>query len=215
MDEFNPNSASAVPANLVLPAALNNTARNFTQAETIFYFSLVWLMSISGGYSQPTNLTQYNLLASAYQGIWSNNYTNLLNYDYIDKLSTTEKNNPYKAIAKIMKVYFYENLVDTYGNIPYKEALQTGTGILKPKYDPQQDIYEDLVVQLDAAMNLIETAPADADQVGNYDIIYHGDMTLWHKFANTLKLRLLITQADMSGRTSYITGALATSSHSC
>jgi hypothetical protein len=211
VDEFNPNSASAVPANLVLPAALNNTARNFTQGDGYNFIPLWYgLMSISGGYSQPTNLTQYNLLASAYQGIWSNNYTNLNNYDYIEKLSTTEKNNPYKAIAKIMKVYLYENLVDTYGNIPYKEALQTGTGILKPKYDPQQDVYEDLVLQLDAAMNLIDTAPADADQVGNYDIIYHGDMTKWHKFANTLKLRLLLTQSDMSGRTSYITSALAT-----
>lgn len=212
VDEFNPNSASAVPANLILPAALNNTARNFTQPDN-YQFIYLWygMMSVSGGYSQPTNLTQYNLLASAYQGIWSFNYTNLLNYDYIDKQSTTEKNNPFKAIAKIMKVYVFENLVDTYGNIPYTDALSTGTGVLKPKYDPQQDVYEKLVIELDAAMKLIETAPADADQVGSYDIIYHGDMTLWHKFANTLKLRLLLTQSDMSGRTSYITGALATS----
>jgi hypothetical protein len=214
VDEFNPNSASAVPANLILPAAINNTAAFFTQPDN-YSFIYLWYgcMSISGGYSQPTNLTQYNLLASAYQGIWSSNYTNLLNYDYIEKNSTTAQNQPYKAIAKIMKVYLYENLVDTYGNVPYKEALQTGTGILKPKYDDQQSIYEDLVLQLDAAMDLINTAPVDADQVGNYDIIYHGDMSLWLKFANTLKLRLLVTQSGMSGRDAYISSAVATTPH--
>lgn len=214
VDEFNPNSASAVPANLVLPAALNNTARLINQPGN-YAFVYLWYgcMSISGGYSQPTNLTQYNLLASSYQGLWSYNYTNLLNYDYIDKNSTTDKNKPYKAIAKIMKAFIFQNLVDTYGNIPYTDALQTGTGVLKPKYDDAQTIYEDLVVQLDAAMDLINTSPVDADQVGDYDIIFHGDMTLWLKFANTLKLRLLMNQSDMAGRSTYITAALATTPH--
>ena len=75
---------------------------------------------------------------------------------------------------------------------------------LKPKYDDQQAIYEDLVLQLDAAMDLINTTPVDAEEVGAYDIVYHGDMGLWMKFANTLKLRLLVNQSDMAGRASYI-----------
>jgi len=211
VDEFNPNSASAVPANLVLPAALNNTARDFTQPDNYQFISFWYgLMSISGGYSQPTNLTQYNLLASDYQNNWRNHYENLLNYDYIEKAASTVNQQSFKAIAKIMKVYIYQTLVDVYGNIPYSEALQTDKGILKPKYDAQQTIYEDLVVQLDAAMTLITSTPADADPVGAYDIVYQGDMGKWLKFANTLKLRILVNQADMSGRTAYITGALAT-----
>jgi hypothetical protein len=211
VNEFNPNNASSVPPNLVLPAALNNTARNFTQPDNYNFVSF-WYggMSISGGYSQPTNLTQYNLLNSDYQGIWSNNYTNLQNYDYIIKNSTAPKLQAYNAIAKIMKAYVFQGLVDVYGNVPYTEALQTDKGILKPKYDNQQSIYEDLVLQLDAAMDLINTLPADAEEVGTYDIVYHGDMTLWYKFANTLKLRMLVNQSGMADRTSYITGALAT-----
>lgn len=211
VDEFNPNNASAVPANLVLPAALNNTARDFTQPDNYNYIYFWYgLMSISGGYSQPTNLTQYNLLASDYQNNWRNHYYNLLNYDYIEKQASTPKLQSYKAIAKIMKAYVFQTLVDTYGNIPYSEALQTDKGILKPKYDPQQEVYEKLVLELDAAMDLINTTPADADAVGNYDIVYHGDMGLWHKFANTLKLRMLVNQSDMSGRAGYISSALAT-----
>ena len=76
VNEFNPNSASAVPANLVLPSALNNTATNFTNPDN-YSFVYFWYgaMSISGGYSQPTNLTQYNLLNSSYEGNWSRSYT--------------------------------------------------------------------------------------------------------------------------------------------
>ncbi len=124
------------------------------------------------------------------------------------------RDNYFKAIAKIMKAYVYQYLVDVYGNVPYTQALKTDEGILKPEYDNQQTIYEDLVLQLDAAMDLITDAPGDANEVGDYDIIFDGDMDLWWKFANTLKLRLLLNQSGMANRAAYITGALATQPHS-
>lgn len=217
VNEFNPNSASAVPANLVLPAALNTTSNIMTSPGN-FEFVYLWYgcWCISGGYSQNASLTQYNLLNGAYQGDWDNTYLNLQNYDYIEQSSTTDQQKPYKAISKIMKAYLYQTLVDIYGNVPYSQALKgsAATQILKPAYDKQQDIYEDLVLQLDAAMDLINSAPADAVEVGDFDIIYHGDMGRWLKFANTLKLRILINQSGMTGRDSYITGALATTPHS-
>jgi hypothetical protein len=214
VDEKNPNQASAVPAYLVLPAAQNATAYYMNQSDywTFIYF---WygLQSCSGGYSQPTALTQYKPINGSYQGIWSGLYINLQNYDYIIKNATSPVEKPYRAIAKIMKAYIYQSLVDIYGNIPYTEALQTDANLLKPKYDNQKTIYEDLVVQLDSAMKLIDTAPANAAEVGDYDIVYHGDMSLWWKFANTIKLRMLLNQADMTGRSAYITAALATTPH--
>ncbi len=216
VNEFNPNQASAVPASMVLPAALNTTSRIMTLPDN-FSFIYLWYgcMSISGGYSQPTALTQYNLLNSSYEGNWNNSYLNLQNYDYIEKSSASPKQQPYKAIAKIMKVYVFQMLVDSYGNIPYSQALKGSDAVqvLKPAYDEQQTIYEDLVIQLDAAMDLITSAPADAEEVGDYDILFHGDMNMWWKFANTIKLRLLINQSDMTGRASYITTALATTPH--
>jgi hypothetical protein len=217
VNEVNPNSASAVPASLILPAALNNTARLINQPDN-FSFIYFWYggMSVSGGYSQPTNLTQYNLLNSNYQNNWFNAYTTLQNFDYIDQNSATDKLKPYKAISKIMKVYIFQVLVDCYGNVPYSQALKGSAAdqILKPAYDDQKAIYEDLVIQLDAAMELINSTPGDAEEVGDYDIVYHGDMSLWLKFANTLKLRILINQSDMANRASYITTALATTPHS-
>ena len=213
VDETNPNSASAVPANLVLPAALNNTA-NFIDQPDNYSFIYLWYgcMSVSGGYSQPAALTGYNLVNGSYQNNWYYSYMNLQNYDYIEKSSSTANLQSFKAIAMIMKAYIFQYLVDCYGNVPYTQALKGSESpqVLKPAYDPQQTIYEDLVVKLDAAMDLINTTPADADPVGNYDIIFGGDMGMWLKFANTLKLRILINQSDMSGRSGYISTAIAT-----
>jgi hypothetical protein len=211
VNEFNPNSASAVPASLVLPAALNNTSNLMNSAGSYdFVYEWFGCWSISGGYSQDLNMTGYNLLNTFRQNIWASSYLNLQNYDYIEKNSTTASLKSYRAIAKIMKAYLYHNLVDVYGNVPYSEALKTSAGILKPKYDAQQTIYEDLVVQLDTAMNLIANTSADAEAVGVRDIIFQGNMSKWAKFANTLKLKILLNQVAMSGRSSYIQTALAT-----
>jgi len=211
VDETNPNNASTVPANLILPAALNYTSILMnTPGNYAFINEWYGLWSISGGYSQDLNMTEYNLLNSHFQGNWSSSYTNLKNYDNIEKSATAPALMSYRAIAKIMKVYLYQNLVDNYGNVPYSQALQAESSVLKPAYDPQQTIYEDLVVQLDTAMNIIATTPLTATLVGSGDIIFGGNMGNWAKFANTLKLRILMNQADMAGRAAYITAHLAT-----
>ena len=86
-----------------------------------------------------------------------------------------------------MKAYIYQILVDTYGNIPYTQALQGDKGILKPAYDAQQAIYEDLVIQLDTAMNIISTTPADVEALGANR--YYLSMVIWE---NGLNLPILL-----------------------
>ena len=72
-------------------------------------------------------------------------------------------------------------------------------------------IYEDLIVQLDAAMAAIQARSCSRHAIpARSDIMFGGDMDNWLKFANTLKLRILVHQSDMSGRASYITSAIAT-----
>jgi hypothetical protein len=212
VNEVNPNSASKVPAKLLLPAALNNTAQMMNNPRN-FDFVYLWhgLWSISSGYSQPSNLVQYRLLNSSYQNTFQLSYTIGQNLTEIEKASTDPKDAGYKAIAMITKAYIIGNLVDLWGNVPYSEAFKTEEGILKPKYDDQKAIYEDLVLKLDAAIKLIQGLPADATEIpSSADIIYAGDMTKWAKLANTIKLRLLVHQSGMSGRDAYIKSAIAT-----
>ena len=106
-----------------------------------------------------------------------------------------------------MKAFHFQILVDTYGDVPYSEAL--GRSLLAtPKYDDAQTIYEDLIVQLTDAIALIKNAPANVVVPGADDCMFGGDMEEWIRFANTLKLRILVRQSDMTGRESYITTEL-------
>ena len=76
VNEVNPNSASKVPAKLLLPAALKNIATNMNTPGN-FDFVYLWhgLWSISTGYTQPTALMQYNLQNTSYQGLQFPNVT--------------------------------------------------------------------------------------------------------------------------------------------
>ena len=211
VNEKNPNNASAVPPKLLLPAVLNNMASLMNTPGNFDYIYL-WhgLWSISSGYSQPTNLVQYNILNSSYQGVYNNTYIYGQNLTEIEKAATDPKDAYYLATAMILKAYAFQNLVDIWGDVPYSEAFKTNEGILKPKFDKQQAIYEDLILKLDAAIKLIQNAPAAANAVpASSDILYKGNMALWAKFANTIKLRMLVHQSGMTGRDTYIKSAIA------
>lgn len=212
VNETNPNSASKVPAKLLLPAALNNTAATMNNPDR-FEFVYLWYgqWSISSGYSQPQSLVQYKLFNTSYQDAFQESYTTAQNFDEIVKSSTDPKDANFKAIGMIMKAYIIHNLVDLWGNVPYSQAFGAADGILKPVYDDQKVIYEDLILKLDEAIGLIQNRPADATEIGaSSDIMFAGNMTLWAKFANTIKLRMLVHQSGMSGRDAYIKSAIAT-----
>ncbi len=100
-----------------------------------------------------------------------------------------------------MKAYHFQLLVDCYGDIPYSEALGRSLEAT-PVYDDAQTIYEDLIVQLTDAIALIKNAAGcpDVQNLATDDGMFGGDMEEWIKFANTLKLRILVRQSDMDGR---------------
>jgi len=214
VNEVNPNSASAVPPKLLLPAALTNIVKlmdNPSNFDFVYLWHGIW--SISQGYSQPANLMQYRLFNTSYQGNFGTLYTIGQNFVEMEKASTDPKDGAFLGIAKTMKAYIMQELVDMYGNVPYTDAWKTADGVLKPKYDDQKAIYEDCVLQLDAAIKLFQGLPADATAIdGASDVMFGGSIDKWTRFANTLKLRMLVHQSGMAGRDTYIKAALATTS---
>lgn len=100
-----------------------------------------------------------------------------------------------KAVAMLLKAWLYQNMTDTWGNIPYSEALNAE--IRSPKYDTQSSIYSGLLADVDAALALIDESAAGP--MG--DLVYGGDMASWKKFANTLKMRIAIRMADVNTST--------------
>ena len=207
VDEVNPNSASAVPPKLLLPAALNNLVMVMDNPR-YFDFCYLWFgaWSISSGYAQSPTFVQYSLYNSSYQAAWSILYPIGENLTVMQNAATDPNDGGYLAIAMIMKAYIMQNLVDIWGDVPYSQAFGATAGILKPKFDDQKTIYEDLEVQLTKAISIINGLTVNANAIpASSDIMFGGNMSLWAQFANTLKLRLLVHQSGMSGRASYIT----------
>ncbi|WP_394675045.1 SusD/RagB family nutrient-binding outer membrane lipoprotein [uncultured Chryseobacterium sp.] len=103
------------------------------------------------------------------------------------------------ATLEIEEIFIWENLVDTYGDIPYYDTFKPDEN-LTPKYDDAKTIYLDLIKRIDIALAQIKSgANGYAPVSGNYsgDLVYSGNMTKWKKFANSIKLRLGMNLADV------------------
>jgi hypothetical protein len=187
----NPNLPSVASPNLLLSGALKTTADIVNGPDYAMYACWVGYMSWSTGFQANVQLEEYQFTTADYQGVWSDNYLNLSNYNAILG-ATTEPN--YQAIADIMMAYEYEALVDNYNNVPFSDALQ-GSKNLNPAYQTGQSIYLALMKQLDAAITLIQKAPVSAANPESADIMFGGNMTNWILFANTLKLRLALRES--------------------
>jgi hypothetical protein len=95
-----------------------------------------------------------------------------------------------------MEVYTFSILVNTFGNVPYTEALDPNN--LFPKYDDAKTIYDDLLVRIDADIAALN--PSAAGFSSTADLIYGGAVPKWVKFANSLKIRMAMTIADVDAQ---------------
>ncbi|MCW1147391.1 SusD/RagB family nutrient-binding outer membrane lipoprotein [Flavobacterium lacisediminis] len=193
----NPNQATESNVNPKLTLAAVQTAsysplvRRMNELGSVFMNQ--WgpnVNSFTGGYAEEFGITMSN---NFYEDIWTSVYRSTYEYSNIINYPSANYDN-HKAIAKIMKSFYFQYLVDIYGDIPYSQA-HLGTANAFPAYDDDQAIYRDLIVQLDSAINMINNAPSTTVQVGGEDVMLGGDMSTWVKFANTLKLRILLRQA--------------------
>jgi Starch-binding associating with outer membrane len=199
----NPNVSSKATPDLVLTNALKVTGG--TQITPGAYTAVSEWMGYwapSGSYAiSSSDGASYKQTNDFGDPIWTTFYRNLEDYEYVEKTATENKQYFYTAAAKTMKALVFGQLVDGFNNIPYKQALQ-GTSLIQPQYDNGKDVYEALAADLDAAISLFKRT----DAVGSptQDILFAGNNAKWIQFANTLKLRLLIRQSEMSGRSAYI-----------
>jgi|25_taG_2_1085351.scaffolds.fasta_scaffold02104_4 hypothetical protein len=96
------------------------------------------------------------------------------------------------AMIEVLQVFTWHVLVDTFGDIPYTEALDLQNST--PVYDDDAAIYADIVTRLDSAISQLTDG---AGGFGTADYLYNGDAGQWSKFANSLKLRLALRYANV------------------
>lgn len=197
----NPNSLPTATPAFVIANALNVTSTNMVGPNEIgSYWSGQWTQS--NGYILSTTTFAYNFTNGDFN-YWDGFYDNLQDYQYVINGADAAGQGYLKGPAKVMKAFVFQHLVDMYGNVPYSDALK-GVGSLAPKFDDQKTVYEGLITLLDGAIADLK-ANAFASSYASSDIMFKGSVTKWIQFANSLKLRILVHQARITGRDAYIT----------
>lgn len=99
-------------------------------------------------------------------------------------------------------IYFYDHsqkVVDLHGDIPWTDAgkLSANGGDYSnslPKYDNADSVYIKMLNDLKSfadELNTIVVSPAIQTGFKNQDLVNRGNLTLWKKYCNSLRLRLL------------------------
>lgn len=184
-----PNNPKTLATNALLSGAERSISGIVASGTPNLY-----VQYLSGG--QYSGQSRYQTLNFDYAGIYTDPLRNLntiikINTDASTKnLPSTLKNGSNSnqiAVAKILRAYFFNIITDRWGMAPYKEALKGVLGEdanIYPKYDTQETIYRGIFEDLDSAIAMINTS--ELAPTGDY--LLSGNMTMWKKFANSLKL---------------------------
>jgi len=153
--------------------------------------------------------------------LWELGYPNdVLNIvDAVDRSAKDPLKTNLNAMCRIMKVYIFARMTDLYGDIPYSQAGKGYiSGVVRPEFDAQKDIYDDFFKELTAASAQLD---ASKDNVAA-DIFYHGNTAAWKKFANSLHLRLAMRlskidedKAKAEVQAAYAAGVFTSADDNC
>ena len=198
-----PKHTSFVPSeNLLATGLYQSSYYIFTPSVNFNNFRFFTQQWSETSYPDETN---YDLVTrNQPRNFWDRMYVySINNYQQAKKNIPEELSDPANADAdvvtnkyatlEIAEIFVWEHLVDTYGDIPYTDAMKAADGLYAPKYDDAKAIYTSLLSRIDAATAKIVTTKSGYT---SGDLIYHGNMSKWKKFANSIKLRLAMNLAD-------------------
>ncbi|WP_419868466.1 SusD/RagB family nutrient-binding outer membrane lipoprotein [Chryseobacterium sp. CT-SW4] len=142
--------------------------------------------------NEGNTYSRYYLTEGSGSGLWNTSYRWLKQINDLKKYAVKEQNNNYLAISMVLNAWIYANLTDSFGDIPFSEAVKIDEGITTPKFDKQKDIYIRLLNDLKEANSLFDTTKTLTET----DLFYNANSSTagivsWKKFCNSLSLRLL------------------------
>jgi hypothetical protein len=118
-----------------------------------------------------------------------NAYNNLRQVVKMEQAAISQNKQEYIPVAKFYKAWYFLQLTQMFGDIPYTDALKGEEHINTPTYDKQEDIYLNILNDLKLANSLITTTTPNISG----DIVYNGNMQQWKKAINSLSLRVLMS----------------------
>lgn len=187
----NPNQPEAVTPDVLLPGTIRDVSD--VLVGHAFYISNCASQLSAKSLRNEVDVYNWNAVPIiGFDALWPALYGALRDIRNIEAAAIERNDDRLLAVAKTMRAFAFSVLTDTYGDIPYSQALAGNEGTYFPAYDTQEDIYlgeGGLLDELDEAHALFTSAGPGTVQG---DILFNGNSDLWHRFANALHLRLLV-----------------------
>ncbi len=222
--EENPNEPEAAPTSGLM-SRVQKQLMNDTRDEWFSgRMSLLWVQ-----YWNQVNYTEEDRFLyreTVNRAGWNDIYGNArdlksiidINTDPVLKIdaNTVAPNENQIAAARIMLAFVFQLATDVWGDVPYYsygsdnpdfQAIVGDGDVVTPKYARQEDIYKDILKELDESQAMIMEGANMIDG----DNIYGGNATAWKKFANSLRLRVAnrIKSVETDLANQHIADALA------
>jgi hypothetical protein len=182
----NPNEPTSVTPDVVLPGAIRQSVNASVDAS----YLVGNIAAQINGKTLRLEVDAYTW--NAFPSYWTEWYEALTNIKTLEGIAINSNNEVLEGVAITLRAWIFETLTTAYGNIPYSEAIGGEDLNFTPVYDEQSFIYSDLLSELERAEGLLTSGNGT---IGG-DLLLNGDAAKWQKFANSLKLRLLMHAGD-------------------
>lgn len=192
-----PNNPVVVEDYLLLPASQVSVASVYSADYGLIgsFWAQHWAQNNTSSqyktFETYTIASNDNAINSSYRELY---FGGLADNEIIHLQAKAEENWGLYLMSSTLKAYGFQYLVDLYDNVPYTEAFKGETEkIFNPKIDKGADIYAAIYSLLNEALSK-DLSGFKSTRYSRYDLLCGADMDKWIKFANTLKLRILLRQ---------------------
>jgi hypothetical protein len=180
-----PNKLTEVqPGSLLAPAQYNVMWALMSRCHSVNHELMQYTVSLG----TLDDISIYVLKNSDFDFLWKTLYANANDMAQMYKLAARINDVNNMAAAQVMQAWIMSNVTDMFGDVPFTDALKGDSGLLYPRFDKQQLIYDSLLNRLKRANALFDVNKPFVSG----DLLYANDVLKWKKFCNGLRLRLLL-----------------------
>lgn len=174
----NPDATTKVNPSLLATGLIESMVTSANSNGSVFLHKQLFEASGKPG------TAQYNWLSNSS----FTNIRNLINGKMMVEMASDDMKDTYSGLYYFMRAWSFWRTTTELGDIPYSQALDIDNNKY-PDYDSQKDVFAGILNDLELADQYFAKAKYDIQG----DPFYNGDLTLWRKATNVLRLKVLMS----------------------
>jgi hypothetical protein len=194
----NPNVPTAASIDQLFVGAQTTLTLEYT--SDLARTACLFVQQCAGTDRQYKQLGVYSYSEDAYDVPFEDVYTGggLIDIRKMEALADESSDQIYGGIARVLEAMEVGLAADMWGDVPFSEAV---SDVVKPKLDPQEEVYAAVQAKLDTAITMLATGQGKGP--GGQDLYYGGDAAKWGRLAHTLKARFYLHVEEKVGQSAY------------